>query len=284
MLMEEKWQCPICFEDTVHDDVHFFEECDHGICKRCLKGYLTTKISSAEVLVILCPIPKCTTVISYDQFKESLDPEIFDKYLDFSVRVALQKDAECRFCPRVNCNNAVIACDAITTITCTDLNCGFTWCTICNEEAHPKMTCSKAAKKNRSTLQTKQQFAEWIKKNAKICPNCKVKIEKSEGCNHITCKQCGYDFCYLCGGHYTTSHYKMYNVFGCPGLRHENSEEQGKTLFRRTARRGIILTGLVFGAIVAIPVIILASPYLIAQKYREVHLIRRFRRQRRVIN
>jgi len=75
----------------------------------------------------------------------------------------------------------------------------------------------------------------------------------------------------------------MYNIFGCPGMRHENSEVKGKTLPRRMAQRGIVLTGLVFGAIVAVPVIILASPYLLAQKYREVQLRRRFRRQRRQV-
>lgn len=33
------------------------------------------------------------------------------------------------------------------------------------------------------------------------CPKCVHWIEKSSGCNHMTCK-CGYEFCYSCGKSY----------------------------------------------------------------------------------
>lgn len=38
----------------------------------------------------------------------------------------------------------------------------------------------------------------WISKNAKLCPNCKVPIEKNNGCDHMTCKNCPHEFCWLC--------------------------------------------------------------------------------------
>ena len=34
------------------------------------------------------------------------------------------------------------------------------------------------------------------------CPMCRTKIIKSEGCDHMTCRYCGYEFCYICGGDY----------------------------------------------------------------------------------
>lgn len=37
------------------------------------------------------------------------------------------------------------------------------------------------------------------------CSKCKNVIEKSSGCNHMTCK-CGYQFCYLCGYKWRQSH------------------------------------------------------------------------------
>ena len=41
--------------------------------------------------------------------------------------------------------------------------------------------------------------ALWILQNAAICPTCKNGIERSEGCFHMHCTQCGTHFCYECG-------------------------------------------------------------------------------------
>ena len=59
----------------------------------------------------------------------------------------------------------------------------------------------------------------WIKKNAKQCPQCKMSIEKNQGCMHMTCRTCKHEFCWLCledwkqhgaqtGGYYACNKYK----------------------------------------------------------------------------
>ena len=35
------------------------------------------------------------------------------------------------------------------------------------------------------------------------CDNCEVAFERTHGCSHMTCKNCKYQFCYVCGGEYT---------------------------------------------------------------------------------
>jgi hypothetical protein len=32
----------------------------------------------------------------------------------------------------------------------------------------------------------------------KNCPGCKVPIERSEGCNHLTCTRCHTHICWVC--------------------------------------------------------------------------------------
>ena len=45
-----------------------------------------------------------------------------------------------------------------------------------------------------------------------------MRIEKNEGCNHMTCASCGYMFCWLCMGLYTPTHYAEGDESGCGGL------------------------------------------------------------------
>lgn len=54
----------------------------------------------------------------------------------------------------------------------------------------------------------------WIMVNTKMCPFCKKNVERSEGCNFMSCKPpggCGNSFCYVCSkpwAPYHNDHYK----------------------------------------------------------------------------
>ena len=38
----------------------------------------------------------------------------------------------------------------------------------------------------------------WIVINTQKCPKCKSAIEKNMGCNHMTCRNCTHQFCWMC--------------------------------------------------------------------------------------
>ena len=46
----------------------------------------------------------------------------------------------------------------------------------------------------------------WINANTQACPKCHAYTEKNGGCNHMTCRKCGHDYCWMCKkdwkGHY----------------------------------------------------------------------------------
>ncbi|WAQ88270.1 hypothetical protein PtA15_9A397 [Puccinia triticina] len=44
------------------------------------------------------------------------------------------------------------------------------------------------------------EMANWISANTKECTRCHLTIEKNGGCNHVTCKKCKPEFCWVCTG------------------------------------------------------------------------------------
>ncbi|QRV76297.1 E3 ubiquitin-protein ligase RNF14 [Ceratobasidium sp. AG-Ba] len=47
-------------------------------------------------------------------------------------------------------------------------------------------------------VQEKENEA-WLKERTMACPGCSTNVEKSHGCNHMTCARCAVHFCYRCG-------------------------------------------------------------------------------------
>jgi hypothetical protein len=55
------------------------------------------------------------------------------------------------------------------------------------------------------------------KGGVKFCPVCRLKIEKNEGCNHMTCIVCSYEFCWNCLGYAgnDADHFNPLNPSAC---------------------------------------------------------------------
>jgi hypothetical protein len=47
-----------------------------------------------------------------------------------------------------------------------------------------------------------EQAEALISATTTPCPKCKVPIEKEGGCDHMTCAQCSYEFCFQCSASY----------------------------------------------------------------------------------
>ena len=69
--------------------------------------------------------------------------------------------------------------------------------------------------------------------NFQQCPQCNVIIEKNEGCNHMRCINCEFQFCWICKEKYSNDHYAIYNVRGCPGMRFGKIKKKYKMLWHK---------------------------------------------------
>ena len=74
--------------------------------------------------------------------------------------------------------------------------------------------------------------ALWVAANTKKCPRCSTAIEKDEGCNHMSCRKCRYEFCWICMQDWslhsnTTGGYFQCNRFDAGAAKGEGEEENG---------------------------------------------------------
>ncbi len=87
-------------------------------------------------------------------------------------------------------------------LTC---NNGHNFCSNCNKAWHNDSSCD-----DDSDIKDFATYSGYI---VKKCPKCKTWTEKNEGCNHMTCKICEYDWCWLCELECLPNHF---NVEGTP--------------------------------------------------------------------
>ena len=168
--------------------------------------------------------------------KDLNNEDAWNKYCEFQddnlIAEELQKGSMFR-CPTKNCNNAFeysirpnrslpFQCGSCTQSYC--INCKALQSGNQNSEqgarkfsfgpGHHPHTCEEQIQLLERDAETKRKFEEWkvlneaaqrlfeeamLQKGWKQCPSCGIYIERNEGCDHMTCRNCKCNFCYICG-------------------------------------------------------------------------------------
>jgi len=119
-----------------------------------------------------------------------------------------------RWCPAPNCVYTV-ECEIkdrelskiVPTVHC---DCGHFFCFGCSLNDHQPAPCS-LVKKWLKKCEDDSETANWISANTKECPKCHSTIEKNGGCNHMTCRKCRHEFCWMCMGVWSEHGTSWYN-------------------------------------------------------------------------
>ncbi len=197
----EKFICPICFRTLGENKKIILYRCDHYFCKTCLYNYLKTKILENKLTFIKCLDYECNEKLSNELIINiiSKNKKLLEKYKLLSLKLEIINDPNKKFCPYPNCNSFLTR-NKDRNIKISKCENEHEYCFICLNKPHPNKTCEEKLDDNNIKEYAKNKF---IKK----CPNCGTYTEKNEGCNHMTCAECNYQWCWLCDQKYSNNHY-----------------------------------------------------------------------------
>ncbi|KAI9820830.1 MAG: hypothetical protein M1826_000855 [Phylliscum demangeonii] len=199
----EGFTCEICYDDGP-DLATYALVCDHRYCVECYQHYLAQKIrEEGEAAKIQCPMEGCHRIVDCKSLELLATADLQARYRVLLTRTYVDNKDNLKWCPAPECMYAV-ACavkarELTTTVPTVTCACGYQFCFGCTMKDHQPCPCvlvKKWVKKCADDSET----ANWISANTKECPKCHSTIEKNGGCNHMTCRKCRYEFCWICMG------------------------------------------------------------------------------------
>ncbi|KAI8908499.1 hypothetical protein EDD86DRAFT_207829, partial [Gorgonomyces haynaldii] len=216
--------CDICCNDDPELETLALG-CNHRFCKDCYEHYLTMKIAEeGESRRISCPAD-CRVIVGRETIKMMVKPKVFEKYEQLLLRTYVDDRDYLKWCPYPNCEYCV-ECkvgpnkldEIVPTVICRS---GHRFCFGCGVKDHQPSTCH-LVKLWLKKCADDSETANWIAANTKECVKCGSTIEKNGGCNHMTCKKCKTEFCWVCLGPWSEHGTQWYN---CNRYDEKNSVE-----------------------------------------------------------
>jgi len=228
--------------------------CSHVFCRPCLEDFWKLCIKEGDVGRVGCPEPSCVKEgreATEEEVRRVVSEDEVQRWKWLRRKRITDRDPSVIHCPISFCqapvpkpSNAEENSGWDRLRTCPD--CGYSFCAYCRRTWHgPISDCPLSStesfvleyillpagctererierrygKANLARLVAKyeedQANKKWLDKSTMTCPSCRIKVEKSMGCNHMTCARCGQHFCYRCGDKISQSN--PYQHFSIPG-------------------------------------------------------------------
>ncbi|TFK44101.1 hypothetical protein BDQ12DRAFT_730208 [Crucibulum laeve] len=213
--------CSTCWTSYVGSKVR--DEAEH--CIRCMAEGCALACPDSFIRSILVPEPGAPIT---DAAQEEENAKTWARFQELLVRHFVGCNTSLKFCPYPSCTNTVSCPAAASKISLTTVvptvSCGargiggqamtqsqqgsqlgiggkeHKFCFGCPIESDHRPVVCGAAKLWLKKCRDDSETANWIKSNTKECSQCQSTIEKNGGCNHMTCKKCKHEFCWVCMG------------------------------------------------------------------------------------
>jgi len=230
------FMCEICCEEGPDLETYAMR-CGHRFCVDCYRHYLAQKIKEeGEAARIECPGDNCHRIVDSKSLellladdnpllqryatplseteRKMTDSYAYHRYRTLLTRTYVDDKDNLRWCPAPNCEYAVdCAVKArdlrriVPTVRC---NCKHEFCFGCSLNDHQPTPCT-LVKMWLKKCEDDSETANWISANTKECSKCMSTIEKNGGCNHMTCRKCKHEFCWMCMGLWSEHGTSWYN-------------------------------------------------------------------------
>ena len=232
-------ECLMCFDDVPAKQAAHLS-CGHVFCTDCWNGHLRYALdnNAANSVSTRCPMKGCPVVCGELTFQTMLslrpaDAKYLSKYRSFLVSSFVSDSECCAYCPAPGCTFIIYYPGVSRRALCQPVSCrcGKRFCFLCNGPDHAPASCTNW-KQWLLKEQSESETANWVMANTKLCAGCGKATEKNGGCNHMTCSQCKYEWCWVCEGEWSkhgSSYYKC-NFFD------STKEDKSKTSARDSAR------------------------------------------------
>ncbi|XP_052145301.1 uncharacterized protein LOC127764460 isoform X1 [Oryza glaberrima] len=210
IFLESLLVCGICLSEDVGRN--FIKlPCHHSFCLKCMEFHCKIHVKEGNLTQLACPDTNCRNPLPPSVLKSLLRDDGYAQWESFALQKLLDAMPDLVYCPR--CSAACLEVD--NDAQCP--GCFFTFCTLCKRRRHVGDTCITPEEKIRilkerqklysipeeQLLKEQREIDELINiqealRDSKQCPRCKMAISKIEGCNKMTCGNCGRFFCYRC--------------------------------------------------------------------------------------
>ncbi|KAK6210021.1 hypothetical protein QIS74_11605 [Colletotrichum tabaci] len=187
--------CSVCWTEA---EDPLTTRCGHVYCRDCFENFCRSADSgdAGSDLRCLADEGSCDTVFDLPELQEHLPSLAFEEVLASSAKSYIAKrPGAFRYCPTADCGLVYRAAPADRPGVFACPGCGQSVCTACHHP-HAGQSCAEYRYAAFGCEEAFDRAKAGL--GIKDCPRCKTSIQKSSGCNHMTCGGCGAHICWVC--------------------------------------------------------------------------------------
>ncbi|KZV77620.1 RWD-domain-containing protein [Peniophora sp. CONT] len=252
---QHSYECSVCFNSRKGSRCLLLS-CGHIFCRECLEDGWKLYIAEGDISHVGCLDPTCVKEgreADEEEVRRVVTEEEVRRWLWLRQKRVFERDPQTVHCPMALCQTPIPKPTDLVDDgsgwerlrTCPA--CNYSFCSFCKRTWHGSLTdCpiplsekviteylssteGSSARKNLelrygaknlvkliARWQEEKANRDYFEENSTSCPHCTVRVQKSHGCNHMTCAKCKTHFCYRCGQRLQPSN--PYAHFSTPNL------------------------------------------------------------------